>query len=55
MSNPPLFRDLWAKREARRKSLRAMFSGMFPGFVIAYVTVDNFYSKTQPLGAQQKH
>ncbi|KAG1767001.1 NADH-ubiquinone oxidoreductase B12 subunit family-domain-containing protein [Suillus occidentalis] len=64
MSNPPLFRDPWAKREAWRKhpvfANRAMFSSMFPGLGIAlvaftaYVVVDNFYAKAQP-GAQQKH
>ncbi|KAG1872507.1 NADH dehydrogenase 1 beta subcomplex subunit 3 [Suillus subalutaceus] len=58
MSNPPLFRDPWAKREAWRKSPvftnHAMISSVFPGLGItlvaftAYVIVDNFYSKTQP-------
>jgi len=57
MSNLPLFRDPWAKREAWRKhpvfSNRAMFSGLLPGFGIAvvaftaYVVADNFYLKTR--------
>jgi NADH dehydrogenase (ubiquinone) 1 beta subcomplex subunit 3 len=57
MSNLPLFRDPWAKREAWRKhpvfSNRAMFSGFLPGFGIAvvaftaYVVADNFYLKTR--------
>ncbi|KAG6334664.1 hypothetical protein ID866_4431 [Astraeus odoratus] len=56
-SQPPLFRDPWAKRDAWRKhpvfSNRAMFSSMFPGFGIAvvafasYVIVDNFYLKSR--------
>ncbi|TFK44735.1 NADH dehydrogenase 1 beta subcomplex subunit 3 [Crucibulum laeve] len=51
MSNLPLFRDPWAKREAWRKSPvfsnRAMFRNLFPGFGIAvvaftaYVIADN--------------
>ena len=55
MSNLPLFRDPWAKRDAWRKhpvfSQRAMFRNMFPGFGIAvvafsvYVVVDNVYGK----------
>ena len=59
MSNLPLFRDPWAKREAWRKhpvfSNRAMFSSLLPGFgtaVVAftvYVIVDNVYlSKRKP-------
>ena len=57
MSNPSLFRDPWAKREAWRKhpvfSSRAMFSNLFPGFGIAvvaftaYVVVEKFYRKAQ--------
>ena len=53
MSNFPLFRDPWAKREAWRKSPvfsnRIMFSNLFPGFGIAvvaftaYVIADNIY------------
>ncbi|KAF8810663.1 hypothetical protein BYT27DRAFT_7185761 [Phlegmacium glaucopus] len=56
MSNVPLFRDPWAKREAWRKSPvfsnRTMFRNLFPGFGIAvvaftaYVIVDNLYLKT---------
>ncbi|KAG2134347.1 NADH dehydrogenase 1 beta subcomplex subunit 3 [Suillus cothurnatus] len=63
MSNPPLFRDPWAKREAWRKHLvftnRTVSSSMFPrlGIVliafIVYVAVYNFYSKAQS-GAQQR-
>lgn len=53
MSNLPLFRDPWARREAWRKhsvfSNRAMFRNLFPGFGIAvvaftaYVVADNIY------------
>ena len=53
MSNLPLFRDPWAKREAWRKSpvfsSRVMFRNLFPGFGIAvvaftaYVAVDNIF------------
>ncbi|KAI6040295.1 NADH dehydrogenase 1 beta subcomplex subunit 3 [Pisolithus marmoratus] len=59
-SQPPLFRDPWARREAWRKhpvfSNRAMFSSMFPGLGIAvvafttYVIVDNFYGKSHGQG-----
>ncbi|KAI6021449.1 hypothetical protein PISMIDRAFT_165588 [Pisolithus microcarpus 441] len=59
-SQPPLFRDPWAKREAWRKhpvfSNRAMFSSMFPGLGIAvvaftaYVVVDSFYGKSHGQG-----
>ena len=55
MSEGPLYRDPWAKREAWRKapvfSRRAMFSRAFPGFGVAlvaftaYVVVDNMTSK----------
>ncbi|KII92441.1 hypothetical protein PLICRDRAFT_82979, partial [Plicaturopsis crispa FD-325 SS-3] len=51
MSNLPLFRDPWAKREAWRKhpvfARTAMFRNLFPGFGIAvvaftaYVAIDN--------------
>lgn len=54
MSNLPLFRDPWAKREAWRKhpvfSNRVMFRNIFPGFGIAvvaftaYVVADNIYT-----------
>jgi NADH dehydrogenase (ubiquinone) 1 beta subcomplex subunit 3 len=41
MSNLPLFRDPWAKREAWRKhpvfSNRTMLRNLFPGFGIAVV------------------
>ncbi|KIK01399.1 hypothetical protein K443DRAFT_132296 [Laccaria amethystina LaAM-08-1] len=57
MSNLPLFRDPWAKREAWRKSPvfsnRVMFRSLFPGFGIAvvaftaYVIADNVYLSTQ--------
>lgn len=57
MSNLPLFRDPWAKREAWRKSPvfsnRIMFRSFFPGFGIAvvaftaYVIADNIYLKAQ--------
>lgn len=57
MSNLPLFRDPWAKREAWRKSPifsnRVMFRNLFPGFGIAvaaftaYVIADNVYLSTQ--------
>jgi len=57
MSNLPLFRDPWAKRDAWRKhpifSNRVMFSGLFPGFGIAvvaftaYVVADKFYLNAQ--------
>ncbi|EGN99733.1 hypothetical protein SERLA73DRAFT_179900 [Serpula lacrymans var. lacrymans S7.3] len=63
MSNLPLFRDPWAKREAWRKhpvfSNRAMFGSMFPGLGIAivafsaYVVADNFYGKVKK--EEQKH
>lgn len=53
MSNLPLFRDPWAKREAWRKhpvfTNRVMFRNLFPGFGIAvvafaaYVVADNVY------------
>ncbi|KAF8235972.1 hypothetical protein L208DRAFT_1391373 [Tricholoma matsutake] len=53
MSNLPLFRDPWAKREAWRKhpvfSNQVMFRNLFPGFGIAvvaftaYVVADNIY------------
>ncbi|KAI6131673.1 NADH dehydrogenase 1 beta subcomplex subunit 3 [Pisolithus croceorrhizus] len=59
-SQPPLFRDPWAKREAWRRhpvfSNRAMFSNMFPGLGIAvvaftaYVVVDNLYGKSHGQG-----
>lgn len=60
MSEGPLYRDPWAKREAWRKtpeyfSNRAMMRNLFPGFGIglavfaAYVVVDNLY-----LQAKQK-
>ncbi|XP_006461125.1 hypothetical protein AGABI2DRAFT_192662 [Agaricus bisporus var. bisporus H97] len=51
MSNLPLFRDPWAKRNAWRQSSvfqpRVMFRNIFPGFGIAvvafsaYVLADN--------------
>jgi len=57
MSNLPLFRDPWAKRDAWRKhpvfSNRAMFSSLFPGFGIAvvaftaYVVADKIYLNAQ--------
>jgi NADH dehydrogenase (ubiquinone) 1 beta subcomplex subunit 3 len=41
MSDGPLYRDPWAKREAWRKnpifSKRTMFRGLFPGFGTAVV------------------
>ncbi|KAF8893785.1 NADH dehydrogenase 1 beta subcomplex subunit 3 [Infundibulicybe gibba] len=53
MSNLPLFRDPWAKREAWRKhpvfTNRVMFRNLFPGFGIAvvaftaYVVADNIF------------
>jgi len=53
MSNLPLFRDPWAKREAWRKhpvfANRTMFRGLLPGFgtavvaFTAYVVLDNVY------------
>ena len=54
MSNLPLFRDPWAKREAWRKhpalfSNRVMLRNLFPGFGIAavaftaYVIADTVY------------
>jgi len=56
MSNLPLYKDPWAKREAWRKhpvfSNRAMFRNLFPGFGIAvvaftaYVIGDNLYSSS---------
>ncbi|KAI6033161.1 NADH dehydrogenase 1 beta subcomplex subunit 3 [Pisolithus orientalis] len=59
-SQPPLFRDPWAKREAWRKhpvfSNRAMFSSLFPGLGIAvvaftaYVVADTFYAKSHGQG-----
>jgi len=59
MSNFPLFRDPWAKREAWRKSPvfsnRIMFRNLFPGFGIAvvaftvYVIADNIYLKARSL------
>ncbi|GLB37453.1 putative NADH-ubiquinone oxidoreductase B12 subunit family protein [Lyophyllum shimeji] len=52
MSNLPLFRDPWAKREAWRKhpvfSNRAMFRNLFPGFgigvIISVGIADNQYT-----------
>lgn len=59
MSEGPLYRDPWARREAWRKSPifsnRAMFRNMFPGFGIGlaaftvYVVADNLMAK----GAQK--
>ncbi|PAV19039.1 nadh-ubiquinone oxidoreductase b12 [Pyrrhoderma noxium] len=46
MSQQPLFRDPWAKREAWRKhpvfSKVAMFKNLFPGFGIAVVAFSAF-------------
>ncbi|PFH51513.1 hypothetical protein AMATHDRAFT_142326 [Amanita thiersii Skay4041] len=60
MSNLPLFRDPWTRREAWRKhpvfSNRAMFSSLFPGFGIAvvaftaYVIADNVYLSSHKQG-----
>ncbi len=57
MSNPPMFRDPWARREAWRKhpvfQNRAMFRNFFPGFGIAvvaftaFVVAENVYGKAQ--------
>ncbi|KAF8906504.1 NADH dehydrogenase 1 beta subcomplex subunit 3 [Gymnopilus junonius] len=57
MSNLPLFRDPWAKREAWRKSSiftnRVMIRNLFPGFGIAvvaftaYVVADNMFFSSQ--------
>ncbi|KIL66232.1 hypothetical protein M378DRAFT_161097 [Amanita muscaria Koide BX008] len=54
MSNLPLYRDPWAKRDAWRRhavfSNRAMFRNIFPGFGIAvvaftaYVIADNIFA-----------
>jgi NADH dehydrogenase (ubiquinone) 1 beta subcomplex subunit 3 len=56
MSNLPLFRDPWAKREAWRQSplfsKTTVLGNMFPGFGIAvvaftaYVIADNVYQKS---------
>ncbi|KNZ72792.1 hypothetical protein J132_01784, partial [Termitomyces sp. J132] len=64
MSNLPLFRDPWAKREAWRKnpvfSNRVMFRQLFPGFGIAvvaftaYVIGENVYLSRNPQ-ADQHH
>ncbi|KAF8070483.1 NADH dehydrogenase 1 beta subcomplex subunit 3 [Lyophyllum atratum] len=58
MSNLPLFRDPWAKREAWRKhpvfTNRVMFRNILPGFGIAvvaftaYVVAENFYIGQKP-------
>jgi NADH dehydrogenase (ubiquinone) 1 beta subcomplex subunit 3 len=63
MSNLPLYRDPWAKREAWRKhplfSNRVMFRNLFPGFGIAvvafttYVIADNVYSSSH--GQESAH
>jgi NADH dehydrogenase (ubiquinone) 1 beta subcomplex subunit 3 len=65
MSNLPLFRDPWAKRDAWRKhpvfSQRAMFRNIFPGFGIAvvaftvYVVADNVYGKVKVNKSEVHH
>ena len=61
-TDPPIFRDPWARREAWRKHpvfhRSAMLSRMFPGFGIAlvaftaYVVVDDYVLKPN---ADQAH
>jgi len=63
MSNLPLFRDPWAKRDAWRKhpvfSNRTLFRNLFPGFGIAvvaftaYVIADNVYGSLSK--GKEKH
>jgi NADH dehydrogenase (ubiquinone) 1 beta subcomplex subunit 3 len=58
MSNLPLFRDTWAKREAWRKhpvfSNRSMFRSMFPGFGIAVVAFTAYVMMEDVWGAIKK-
>jgi len=66
MSEGPMLRDPWRKREAWRKtpeyfSKTAMFRQMFPGFGIAlvaftgYVIFDNMYTKTHAKDDHHQH
>ncbi|KAF9450439.1 hypothetical protein P691DRAFT_665340 [Macrolepiota fuliginosa MF-IS2] len=65
MSNLPLFRDPWAKRDAWRQSpvfqRRVMFRNIFPGFGIAvvafsaYVLADNFIFSSESNDHHKHH
>ncbi len=65
MSEQPLYRDPWAKREAWRRhpvfSKVSMFKNVFPGFGIAvvaftaYVIADNVYQKGKPEHGAKHH
>ncbi|KPV77604.1 uncharacterized protein RHOBADRAFT_64516 [Rhodotorula graminis WP1] len=58
MSDQPLYRDPWAKREAWRKnpifSNKSMFRNLFPGFGIAVVAFTAYVAYDNTVNAAKK-